>query len=143
MRNLIALVLLTGCVTGPKTEKKNALEVLNGENYQVNATGGAGPVYVPLNLERRVRVTRIAGHVRLAGDAFAPYPPRVEVALLDGQDRELERTMTDSDGAFQFARTLPNGRYRLRTTTPQFDGDLPFDVSAYEVKDLVLSVRRH
>ena len=136
---LVVALLAASCVYGPKSERKSALNHLNGENYETGKTGGVDSLVVPV-VKRKEKLTRIYGRV-IERSGISETPIKVVKVKLVGNGPPLE-AMTDINGEFQITGEIKNGSYRLQLISERYRADQSLDVSSYEVGPVLIAVDR-
>lgn len=136
--SVVSFLFFTGCIMGPKTEKKNALNYLNGENYsQAPVQANIVPLLAPV-AHTKDRTTVLRGRLLTAGEGIEIYPIKNMTVGLFSKGKLLQKTNTDKDGAFYFSGVFTNGDYTLRVISQDYKGELPISISTYENNDLVI-----
>jgi hypothetical protein len=135
---VVLISILSACVTDTEsTEKKSALNYLNGEHYQ--ATSFIGPV--PVGIERRMVSTKISGQAFIMRTGIYQPPLRDSVVVLMEGNSELQREDTDHNGHFEFVLDLASGSYTIRADASPYVGEVNIKVDSYEVRKVVLQVK--
>lgn len=142
VKSLIVLILpfsIASCVTGPRTEMKTPLSVLNGENYDHGPGGAADRLVVPV-ITTKERNTHIRGRVILR-DGLTEIPLRGLLLKIHSNDRSIQEVLTDAKGEFLFSGVFKNSRYQIFCQSEKFVCESSIDLHAYEIKGLVLEAR--
>lgn len=124
-------VTVCGCVSGKKRENDSVLSYLNGDNYSVTSSVGG----VPIGVSRKKATVRIWG--RLVVDLIPlPEPLKYQHLVLTQGTQEVLRTLTDSEGKFEFASAIPNGRYQIQLQSERYSAIQEIKIESYELGDL-------
>ncbi len=135
----VVMAMTSGCVYGPKAERKTPLDYLNGENYETSATGGIDHVVVPL-IKRKEKSSRITGRV-LQGEGISQIPLRnLRLGLFAREGSMIQEATTDNSGNFVFVGVFHNGQYRIQILSTKYVAEQSFDLTSYAVDNLVLRV---
>ena len=138
---IATVLLLSACVTGPNTEKKHTLDVLNGENYDVGPSGPAEVILIPV-VKSKQRESQVVGQVVILSRG-APTPLRyVSVGLYDTQNRLVTQASTDSDGKFILRATILNGEYQLRLTSEKYSGSQSVSIKDYSTSGIMITAQQ-
>ncbi len=130
---------LVSCVVGPKTEKKSALNVLNGENYKTTAAGGIDSVAIPI-IRTNERHTKISGKV-FVRDSFALIPLRMQKLELKAKGKVAATAISDEKGDFLFSDVIKNGEYEIVLESQKYEGKTSISVSGYDNRDYEIEAK--
>ena len=133
------LCLLAGCVYGPKAEKKNPLNVLNGENYEHTESGQSDHLVVPI-IKRKERLTRISGHAETKHGIIGVPVKQLALGLYTGGGQLVLETTTDLHGDFIFSGIIRNGFYKIQSLLGKVAVTHELEVRDYDIADVSLVI---
>ena len=118
------LLLISGCVSGPKRENDSPAAYLNGNNYHESANVLGVPV-----IERQRTSTKITGTLVIDAKPL-PEPLKFQTLILSKEKKEILRTRSDSQGVFTFSGDIPDGSYTLAIVSDHYRAERALEISA-------------
>ena len=132
MKLVVSLMLVSmffaGCVvvTGPETDLKSPLNVLNSDHYEKSKVIMGLPI-----VTRKEKLTEISGTVSLKLPLFLQPLRHVRLLLKDVDMKTVAELQSNSDGQFKYLGSLKNGRYTIEILSKHYLGKIDFRISGY------------
>jgi hypothetical protein len=134
------IIAVSGCVFGKRSEVKEPLDRLNGENYQSEDSGMRLTTPVPIIINNNYqRPTILRGEVRV-GKGIEQFPGKLALVEVLSDGKKVAEVNADSGGLFNIETVLKNGHYVLRATFKDRKGEIPITISKYLNTGLVLEI---
>jgi hypothetical protein len=132
------LLLLSGCITGPKDPGQTPLEKLNGENYEPQDS----TLLVPFAVRKPVHRV-ISGYVR-CGDGISQRPENSAKIQVINDSNLIAEVSSNADGSYRLSvEVQPGAHYKLiaASTCGKYSQDFTTDAEAKKAltnHDLIL-----